>query len=81
MREIRMSGSMRGCRKRATLAARLRPTPPESPSKTKHYSSELFPIGPNGRRRLASLSFCLATGVPCDEVCGTRFGGVDDASG
>ena len=26
MREIRMSGSMRGCRKRATLAARLRPT-------------------------------------------------------
>jgi hypothetical protein len=27
MREIRMSGSMRGCRKRATLAARLRPTP------------------------------------------------------
>jgi hypothetical protein len=27
MREIRKSGSMRGCRKRATLAARLRPTP------------------------------------------------------
>ncbi len=31
MREIRKSGSMRGCRKRATLAARLRPTPHSVP--------------------------------------------------
>src|SRR5262252_4110936 len=31
MRENRTSGSMRGCRKRATFAARLRPTLPEPP--------------------------------------------------
>ena len=31
MREIRTSGSMRGCRKRANIAPRLRPTLPESP--------------------------------------------------
>jgi hypothetical protein len=32
MRENRTSGSMRGCRKRAIFAARLRPTLPEPPS-------------------------------------------------